>query len=64
MSNYDYDKAQENWARKKAKKDVIVSLNGVLSNRRSEINRSDNWPYASTYPEARAISPFPDMPVR
>ena len=61
---YDYDKAQANWARKKAKAEVIASLNSVFSNQRSELNRSDNWQWAQTYPEARAISPFPLMPIR
>ncbi len=62
--SYNYDKAQENWARKKAKAEVIASLNSVKSNQNSELNRSENWPWAATYPEARAISPYPLMPVR
>lgn len=30
----------------------------------SPLNRSRNWPYAETYADARAISPFPSRPVR
>ncbi len=28
------------------------------------LNRSRNWRYARSYAEARAMSPFPDRPVR
>lgn len=29
-----------------------------------KLNRSAKWPYADSYMEARAISPFPNNPVR
>jgi len=32
--------------------------------RGARLNRSQNWPYAATYKEARAMSPFPNRPVR
>lgn len=32
--------------------------------RTSNLNRSRHWRYAKTYQDARAISPFPDRPVR
>lgn len=28
-----------------------------------KLNRSNRWPYASTYADARAQSPYPDRPV-
>jgi hypothetical protein len=28
------------------------------------LNRSNKWPHAKTYAEARAMSPFPERPVR
>ncbi len=30
----------------------------------ARLNRSRRWPYAETYADARAISPFPNRPVR
>lgn len=30
----------------------------------SRLNRSQHWKFAATYKEARAISPYPDRPVR
>lgn len=61
---YDYEKAKANWKRKQDKAVVVASLNSAKSNSRSELNRSEVWDYATTYPEARSISPFPLMPIR
>lgn len=36
----------------------------VRHHKSQRLNRSNKWPFARTYEEARALSPYPERPVR
>jgi hypothetical protein len=41
-----------------------VEVREARHRKRASLNRSNKWPYAATYKEAREKSPFPERPIR